>query len=96
MLGPVRQELLSGIRDQHQFDALCDRLAAWPDEPLQTADHVRAAGLFNAARRAGIAATHTDLLIAATCERLGQRLLTLDRGFARIATFCELRLELLG
>lgn len=92
MLGPIRQELLSGVRSAAQFDKLRERLAAWSDEPLSTADHVRAAELFNQCRRDGIAATGIDLLIAAVCERLGAQLLTLDGDFDHIAGVSELRL----
>ena len=43
LVGPVRQEVLSGIRDFTAFERLRDRLGAFPDEPLTTADYERAA-----------------------------------------------------
>jgi predicted nucleic acid-binding protein len=39
MIGPVRQELLSGIRSQSQFDTLKKRLYAFPDEPISAEDY---------------------------------------------------------
>ena len=45
MLGPIRQELLSGIKVQAQFDKLRTALAAYRDEPIDTADYEEAARL---------------------------------------------------
>ena len=39
MIGPIRQELLSGIRDQAQFENLREHLGAFPDAPIEEADH---------------------------------------------------------
>jgi predicted nucleic acid-binding protein len=35
MLGPVRQELLSGIKQKAQFDMLREHLRAFPDHPAR-------------------------------------------------------------
>lgn len=37
LLGPVRQELLSGVRTDQQFESLRGHLRAFPDIPLE--DH---------------------------------------------------------
>ncbi len=39
MIGPVRQELLSGLRDEASFAKLQSHLASFPDEPLVTEDY---------------------------------------------------------
>jgi hypothetical protein len=39
LIGPVRQELLSGIKEPAQFEKLRSALAAFPDEPLTVADY---------------------------------------------------------
>jgi hypothetical protein len=49
MLGPVRQELLSGVRVDQQFGTLRDHLRAFPDVPLQVEDYEDAASFFNKA-----------------------------------------------
>ncbi len=77
MIGPVRQELLSGIRHRHQFETLRGVLRAFSDIALTTADHERAAGLFTACRRRGIQGSNTDFLICAVAERLGVAVYTL-------------------
>ena len=37
LIGAVRQEILSGIREQAQFEKLRDRLGAFPDIELERA-----------------------------------------------------------
>lgn len=54
MIGPVRQELLSGIKHAHQFESLRILLRAFPDVAILTADHERAAEHFTACRHRGI------------------------------------------
>ncbi len=56
LIGPVRQELLSGISDEKQHDSLRKQIRAFPDEPLLTADFERAARVANECRRKGVAA----------------------------------------
>jgi hypothetical protein len=38
MIGPIRQELLSGIRSAESFERLRDHLRPYPDEQLDSAD----------------------------------------------------------
>lgn len=47
MIGPIRQELLSGIPNTEQFEVLKARLAYFPDTPIQTSDYELAASFFN-------------------------------------------------
>ena len=42
LIGPVRQELLSGLRDETSFAKLQRHLASFPDEPLVTEDYEEA------------------------------------------------------
>ncbi len=92
LLGPVRQELLSGIGELAQFERLRDRLRAFPDEPLALADFEEAAAMGNCCRQAGVAATAIDLLVCAATIRRQAVLLTADADFARFADILPLRL----
>jgi hypothetical protein len=47
MLGPIRQELLSGIKDKAQFELLREHLRAFPDLELDTDDYEAAASAFH-------------------------------------------------
>jgi hypothetical protein len=54
IIGPIRQELLSGIRERAQYDALRRRLRAFPDLLLQSEDYELAARFFNECRVRGV------------------------------------------
>ena len=54
MMGPVRQELLSGIRGEAQFRRLRARLHAFTDLTLTREDYEEAAVCYNQCRAAGV------------------------------------------
>jgi predicted nucleic acid-binding protein len=85
MIGPIRQELLSGIRDERQFDRLAKHLAAFSDIPLATDDYVTAARFYNLCRSKGLQGSNTDFLICAISVRHGLAIYTTDRDFASFA-----------
>jgi predicted nucleic acid-binding protein len=93
LIGPIRQELLSGIREPSALDRLRAALRAFPDIDLASADHERAAECFNACRAAGVQGSNTDFLICAVAERRRMPILTTDRDFERYATVLPIRLH---
>ena len=85
MIGPIRQEILSGIRDRRQFDMLQKYLVPFPDLPIETADYVEAAKFFNLCRSKGIQGSNTDFLICALSSRNKFPIFTTDRDFERFS-----------
>jgi predicted nucleic acid-binding protein len=83
MLGPVRQELLSGIKEKSQFELLRAHLQAFPDLELETADYEEAALAFNRCRERGIQGSNTDFLICAAALRRDFAIFTKDGDFSR-------------
>lgn len=81
IIGPVRQELLSGIPSQEQFEALKSRLAYFPDTPIQTSDYELAASFFNLCRQNGIQGSHIDFLICAVAASNKFHIYTTDKDF---------------
>ena len=81
MIGPVRQELLSGIKEAAQFERLRAALAAFPDEPLTATDFERAAQYFNLCKAKGIQGSNTDFLICAIAVQRKLSVFRLDRDF---------------
>lgn len=81
MIGPVRQEILSGIREEAQFKLLQNHLSAFLDLELTTADYEKAAQFFNLNRRKGIQGSNTDFLICAVAVRHDMAILTTDDDF---------------
>jgi predicted nucleic acid-binding protein len=93
MLGPVRQELLSGVRGEDQFETLRGHLRAFPDVLLDAEDYEEAASFFNRCRGKGIRGSNTDFLICATAVRRGFAILTTDTDFTHFARVLPIELH---
>lgn len=85
IIGPIRQEVLSGIRNAPQLGRMEVSLAAFPDIILETKDYVTAAKFFNLCRAKGIQGSNTDFLICAAAVRNGLSIFTNDRDFTHFA-----------
>ncbi len=85
IIGPIRQEILSGVRDAAQFKQLEDTLAAFPDAHVETEDYVTAAKFFNLCRSKGIQGSNTDFLICAVASRNDFAIFTTDNDFRLFA-----------
>jgi len=83
MFGPIRQELLSGIREIAQFEKLKRSLGEYQDEPVLTEDYEEAARLHNMCRRLGVQCGPIDILICAVAIRRNWEVLSSDRGLDR-------------
>ena len=92
LIGPVRQELLTGLREDNQFRRLRDYLRDFPDTVLATEDYEEAARASNECRKAGIAATQVDMLICAVSLHHGWRIFTTDRDFPHYAAVLPIQL----
>ena len=89
MIGPVRQELLSGIKDQAQFDKLKRALDAFRDEPLGTIDYEAAARLYNLCRGRGVECGPVDILVCAVAARRGWKVLAHDASLNKCLEIVE-------
>jgi predicted nucleic acid-binding protein len=96
LIGAIRQELLSGIRDPAQFGQLKTYLRAFPDEPLSTDDYEEAARWSNQCRSRGIAGSGTDFLICAVAIARGWQIFTRDQDFQSYARVIPLKLFATG
>ena len=92
MIGPVRQELLSGIRHAEQFERLRERLRAFPDEALVSEDYEAAAEMGNQCRSEDLATSTVDLLLCSATIRRAAALFTTDEDFTRYAEVLPLEL----
>jgi predicted nucleic acid-binding protein len=92
MIGPIRQEILSGIRSKSQFQNLRRHLESFPDLPILTDDYVEAAGYFNLCRSKGIQGSNIDFLICAVSVRSEMPIYTTDKDFESFAKHIPLRL----
>jgi predicted nucleic acid-binding protein len=92
MLGPVRQELLSGVPSAELFETLRGTLKAFPDVVLESEDYEEAAAFFNRCRAKGVQGSNTDFLICAAAARRGYPILTTDADFAHFAKHLPIQL----
>jgi predicted nucleic acid-binding protein len=83
VVGPVRQEVLSGIRHVKQFEKIRASLEAFPDAIIEPGDYVEAARLDNLCRAVGVQCGGVDMLLCAVVVRNGWSLLTNDEGIIR-------------
>jgi len=81
MIGPVRQEILSGIRRESQFNKLKAHLENFPDLSIITEDYVAAAKFFNLCRAKGVQGSNTDFLICAVAVRNKFAIYSTDKDF---------------
>ena len=81
LIGPIRQEILSGIRSESQFRKLRKHIESFPDLPAITEDYVTAAEYFNRCRSKGIQGSNTDFLICAMANRNKFSIFTTDKDF---------------
>ena len=90
LLGAVRQEILSGLKYQEQFDKLKNNLRAFPDLSLDLEDYELAADYFNICRRNGIQGANTDFLICATANRRNYAIFTTDKDFISFSRYLSI------
>lgn len=89
--GLVLQELLQGFSGAKASAQIIERFAALPLLQPSREDHVSAAELRNACRRAGVQLGTIDALIAQLCIRHELTLLSTDKDFKSAARHCALR-----
>jgi len=93
MVGPVRQELLSGLQNAQQYETLREHLRAFPDLALEEEDDEEAASSFNRCRAKGVQGSNTDFLICAVAARRRFGILTTDGDFPRFAKLLPITLH---
>lgn len=82
LLGPIRQEVLSGYSDKKQFSRLKEKLSYFENEMILDEDYILAAEFHNKCRVQGIQGSHTDFLICSCAFRLGAQIYTKDNDFS--------------
>jgi predicted nucleic acid-binding protein len=92
IIGPVRQELLSGIRLESAFQQVRDQLRAFDEPALEVVDYEQAAHFNNECRSRGIAGSPADFIICAAASRRDWHIFTTDQDFTRYAAVIPLKL----
>lgn len=92
LLGSIRQEVLSGIREESVFRRIREHLGDFPDVELDKHDYEEAARIRNLCRREGIAGSSIDMLLCSVSLRHGWEILTTDRDFTQYQRVTLIRL----
>lgn len=93
MIGPIRQEILSGISDPSQFKQLRDKLSSFDDLPLLSEYFVKAAEFSNICRKKGIQGSTTDFLICAISSLQKLQIFTEDNDFLNYKKHLPIHLD---
>jgi hypothetical protein len=92
MIGPIRQELLSGISDKSKFEQLLQRMSVFTDRIIQTEEYELAAEYSNECRKNGIQGSHIDFLICAVATTNDAVIVTLDKDFEKYPKYIPIKL----
>jgi len=92
IIGPIRQEVLSGISDRNKFNEIKDKMSIFPDYDIQTSDYEFAVECSNECRRNGIQGSHTDFLICAIAIRNGWEIFTEDHDFSEYGKYIPIKI----
>jgi predicted nucleic acid-binding protein len=93
LIGAIRQEVLSGIRDEIAWARLRNALRPFTDLPVTRADYERAAQFFDRCQSAGMAGSATDLLICSASVAFSAPIYSTDADFLRYARILGLELH---
>jgi len=93
LIGPVRQELLNGIKSEKQYRVLKKHLRAFKDIAIETEDYELAAEYFNTARKNGIQGSNTDFLLCAISIRHRMPIFTTDKDFINFQSVIPIELH---
>jgi predicted nucleic acid-binding protein len=93
MVGLIRQELLSGIKANEQYEKLRVLLRSFPDEVMDTSDYEEAAKAGNRCRAKGVAVSIVDILLCAVAVKRQWAMFTTDPDFSNYARVLPLRIH---
>ena len=92
MLGCIRQELLSGLRELAQYEHLREHLSAFPNQILNENCYELAAKMFNECRAKGVQGSNTDFLICAAAQLNQLAIYTTDQDFMHYKKILDISL----
>lgn len=93
LIGPIRQEILSGILHENQFEKLKNRLRAFDDFPIERRDYELGAKYFNLCRKKGIQGSHIDFLVCSVAANNKINIFTKDKDFFLYQKILDIKLH---
>lgn len=93
LIGPIRQEMLSGIVSKAQFQKLKKKLKAFDDFFIKQNDYETASEFFNVCRKNGVQGSHIDFLICAVSHNNNFSIFTTDKDFENYSKYVDIQLH---
>ena len=93
IIGPIRQELLSGISDELKFIDLKEKMRAFDDLEMKSLDYETAAEMYNKCRKNGIQGSQTDYLICSVARNNDFSIFTTDKDFRNYRKITDFKLH---
>jgi predicted nucleic acid-binding protein len=92
LIGPIKQELLSGIQQSVHFEKLKDILSSFEEIQLQNIHFEKAAEFCNICRSKGIQGSTIDFLICAVAHSENMIIFTVDKDFENYSKHLPIKL----
>ena len=92
IIGPIRQELLSGYSCKRSYDKLRKKISYFPNEPILDFDYEAAGEYSNFCRSKGVLGSHIDFLLCAVSMRTKFLIFTTDKDFQNYSKHLPLSL----
>ena len=96
IIGPIRQEILSGYSDLRKFRIIREKLSYFDNTPIGDVDYELAAEFSNRCRIEGIQGSHIDFLICAVANRIDIPIFTNDKDFEQYQKIIPIKLFEIG
>ncbi len=93
IIGAIRQELLSGIKSEKDYNRLKETLQEFEDYVITTEDYEYAADLFNRCRKKGLQGSNTDFLICSVALKNNLSIFTTDNDFEQFSKHINIHLH---
>ena len=96
IIGPIRQEILSGYSDLRKYRIIREKLSYFENTPILDVDYELAAEFSNKCRKKGIQGSHIDFLICAVANRIDIPIFTTDKDFEYYQKIISIKLFEIG
>ena len=92
IIGPIRQEILSGYSDLRKYRIIKEKLSYFENTLILDTDYELAAEFSNKCRKKGIQGSHIDFLICAVANRIDIPIFTNDKDFKHYKKIVPIKL----
>ena len=92
IIGPIRQEILSGYSDFRKYQIIKQKLSHFENTLILDSDYELAAEFSNQCRKKGVQGSHIDFLICAVANRIDVPIFTKDRDFEHYKKIISIQL----